>query len=98
MKFADHLLRHVPLAARIKKVLNEHPAIALRACASSRNCKISCPTALQKRHSTPVINWGRYGEIFSYNDKSGNFQSGGRSSPERVWFQWCSEVGNPMRR
>ncbi|MBN3813715.1 nitrate/sulfonate/bicarbonate ABC transporter ATP-binding protein [Paraburkholderia sp. Ac-20347] len=70
MMFADHLLRNVPLAARIKKVLNERPGHrAPRVRFEQELEDFLSDTAAEETLDT-VIDWGRYGEIFSYNDQS----------------------------
>ncbi|CAG9225249.1 ABC-type nitrate/sulfonate/bicarbonate transport system, ATPase component [Paraburkholderia tropica] len=70
LMFADHLLRNVPLAARIKKVLNERPGHrAPRVRFEQELEDFLSDTAAEETLDT-VIDWGRYGEIFSYNDQS----------------------------
>ena len=70
--FAEHLLRYVPLAALIKTCWTSGQGTARRACVSSRSWRTRCRTAPPKTLDT-VINWGRYGEIFSYNDQTAFF-------------------------
>ena len=66
--FAEHLLVNVPLAAYIRKILHERPdnkaprtrfQTHLEDHLSSEDAAIALKT---------VIVWGRYGEIFSYDD------------------------------
>jgi NitT/TauT family transport system ATP-binding protein len=70
MMFADHLLRHVPLAARIKKVLNERPGHRAPRVRFEQELEDFLTDSVAKETLDAVINWGRYGEIFSYNDKT----------------------------
>ncbi|WP_423918176.1 AAA-associated domain-containing protein [Caballeronia sp.] len=70
MMFADHLLRHVPLAARIKKVLNERPGHRAPRVRFEQELEDFLSDSGAKETLDAVINWGRYGEIFSYNDKT----------------------------
>jgi NitT/TauT family transport system ATP-binding protein len=71
--FAEHLLRHVPLAAHIRKVLEERPnhrAPAARFLAELED-------HLDEDDASTVldimINWGRHGEIFAYDYDSETF-------------------------
>jgi NitT/TauT family transport system ATP-binding protein len=71
--FAERLLRHVPLAARVKTVLNERPGHrAPRVRFEQELEDLLSDDAAQETLDT-VIDWGRYAEIFSYNDKTGIF-------------------------
>lgn len=66
--FAKHLLLHVPLAAYILKVLKERPG--------NKADRIRFQSQLEDHLShedaqitiKAIIAWGRFGEIFSYND------------------------------
>ena len=69
--FGDHLLAYVPLAARIKMVLDERPNHTRpRRRASSRNSRIICRKSTPSGRLKSVINWGRYGEVFAYDETS----------------------------
>jgi len=71
--FAQLLLRHVPLAARIKNVLNERPSQrAPRVRFEQELGDFLSDEAAEKTLET-VIDWGRYAEIFSYNDQTETF-------------------------
>jgi NitT/TauT family transport system ATP-binding protein len=70
MMFADHLLRHVPLAARIKKVLNERPGHRAPRVRFEQELEDFLSDGAAEETLDTVIDWGRYGEIFSYNDQS----------------------------
>jgi NitT/TauT family transport system ATP-binding protein len=71
--FAEHLLRRVPLAAHVRRVLDERPGhVAPR---------VRFETELEDHLSEEdaddtlraVISWGRYAEAFSYDDESETF-------------------------
>jgi NitT/TauT family transport system ATP-binding protein len=70
MMFAEHLLRHVPLAAGIKKVLNERPGHRAPRVRFEQELEDFLSDSAAQETLDAVINWGRYGEIFSYNDKT----------------------------
>src|SRR5471030_1861951 len=70
MMFAEHLLRHVPLAARIKKVLNERPGHRAPRVRFEQELEDFLSDSAAEETLDAVINWGRYGEIFSYNDQT----------------------------
>jgi NitT/TauT family transport system ATP-binding protein len=70
MMFAEHLLRHVPLAARIKKVLNERPGHRAPRVRFEQELEDFLIDSTAKETLDAVITWGRYGEIFSYNDQT----------------------------
>jgi NitT/TauT family transport system ATP-binding protein len=70
MMFAEHLLRHVPLAARIKKVLNERPGHRAPRVRFEQELEDFLSDGAAEETLDTVIDWGRYGEIFSYNDQS----------------------------
>ncbi len=89
MMFAEHLLRHVPLAARIKKVLNERPGHRAPRVRFEQELEDFLSDKAAEESIDAVINWGRYGEIFSYNDQTEIF-SLRTSSPER--FHGCNEA------
>src|ERR1700739_1159620 len=74
MMFAEHLLRHVPLAARIKKVLNERPGHRAPRVRFEQELEDFLSDQAAEETLDAVINWGRYGEIFSYNDQSETFE------------------------
>lgn len=70
MMFADHLLKHVPLAARIKKVLNERPGHRAPRVRFEQELEDFLSDGAAEDTLDSVINWGRYGEVFSYNDQT----------------------------
>lgn len=73
MLFAEHLLRHVPLAAWIKKVLNERPGHRAPRVRFEQELEDFLSDSAAEETLDAVINWGRYAEIFSYNDQAETF-------------------------
>jgi NitT/TauT family transport system ATP-binding protein len=71
--FAQHLIAYLPLAAHIRRVLDERP---------NREAPKSRFSEELQDHMTPeaaemtlrsVINWGRFAEIFAYDDDAQRF-------------------------
>jgi NitT/TauT family transport system ATP-binding protein len=71
--FAERLLRHVPLAARVKTVLNERPGHRAPRVRFEQELEDLLSDDAAEETLDTVIDWGRYAEIFSYNDKTGIF-------------------------
>jgi NitT/TauT family transport system ATP-binding protein len=71
--FATHLEHHVPLASHIKRVLDERPG--------HRAPRVRFETELEDHLNEQaatetldtITNWGRYAELFSYDDTSEMF-------------------------
>jgi NitT/TauT family transport system ATP-binding protein len=71
--FAEQLMRHVPLAAHIRHVLDERPG--------HRAPRLRFETELEDHLSEEdatvtlraLTSWGRYAELFSYDDDSETF-------------------------
>ncbi|PLZ00933.1 nitrate ABC transporter ATP-binding protein, partial [Burkholderia sp. WAC0059] len=70
MMFAEHLLKHVPLAARIRAVLNERPGHRAPRVRFEQELEDFLSDITAEETLDTVIDWGRYGEIFSYNDQT----------------------------
>lgn len=68
--FAEHLLRYVPLAAQIKTVLDERPGHRAPRVRFEQELEDSLSDSAAKETLNTLINWGRYAEIFSYNDQT----------------------------
>jgi NitT/TauT family transport system ATP-binding protein len=68
--FAQHLLAHVPLAARIRKVLDERPGHRAPRVRFAQELEDFLSDAAATETLDAVIDWGRYAEIFSYNDQT----------------------------
>jgi NitT/TauT family transport system ATP-binding protein len=65
--FADHLLRSVPLAAHIHRVLNERPTHVAPRDRFRAELEDHLSTEDAERTLSAVIGWGRYAEVFAYN-------------------------------
>lgn len=71
--FADHLLRNVPLAKRIRNVLQERRGQRAPRVRFEQELEDSMSDGLAEETLDTVISWGRYAEIFSYNDHTETF-------------------------
>ncbi|CCD29066.1 ABC transporter, ATP binding protein [Candidatus Glomeribacter gigasporarum BEG34] len=71
--FAEHLLAHVPLAASIRRVLNERPGHRAPRVRFAQELEDFLSDSAAQQTLDAVINWGRYAEIFSYNDQTETF-------------------------
>ena len=71
--FGDHLLAYVPLAARIKMVLDERPTHSARSTRFLEELEDYMSEDYASRTLRAVINWGRYGESFAYDEVSETF-------------------------
>jgi NitT/TauT family transport system ATP-binding protein len=71
--FGDHLLSYLPLAARIKLVLDERPAHTARAVRFLEELEDYMSDEYADRTLKSVVNWGRYGELFAYDETSETF-------------------------
>jgi NitT/TauT family transport system ATP-binding protein len=71
--FAEQLVRSIPLAAHIKRVLDERPGH--RAPRIRFETEIEDHLAEEDAHNTlrAIISWGRYAELFSYDDDAEMF-------------------------
>jgi NitT/TauT family transport system ATP-binding protein len=71
--FGDHLLSYLPLAARIKLVLDERPTHTARAVRFLEELEDYMSDEYADRTLKSVVNWGRYGELFAYDETSETF-------------------------
>jgi NitT/TauT family transport system ATP-binding protein len=65
--FADALTKHVPLAAHIRRVLDERPGHRAPAARFLRELEDHLSEDEAERVLDTVINWGRHAEIFAYD-------------------------------
>jgi NitT/TauT family transport system ATP-binding protein len=65
--FAEAVLKHIPLAAHIRRVLDERPGHRAPAARFSRELEDHLSESEAQRVLETVINWGRHAEIFSYD-------------------------------
>jgi NitT/TauT family transport system ATP-binding protein len=69
----DHLLAYVPLAARIKRVLDERPTHRAPATRFRDEIEDYMSEDYAERTLRSVINLGRYGELFAYDENAQAF-------------------------
>jgi NitT/TauT family transport system ATP-binding protein len=65
--FAEAVLKHIPLAAHIRRVLDERPGHRAPAARFLRELEDHLSESEAQRVLETVINWGRHAEIFSYD-------------------------------
>ena len=71
--FADAIMKHIPLAAHIRRVLDERPGHRAPAARFLRELEDHFSEDEAQRVLETVINWGRHAEIFAYDDDSESF-------------------------
>jgi NitT/TauT family transport system ATP-binding protein len=69
--FGEHLLKRVPLAAHIRRVLDERPGLRAPRSRFLRELEDSLSESEAERVLTVMIDWGRYAELFAYDHGSG---------------------------
>jgi NitT/TauT family transport system ATP-binding protein len=65
--FADAVLKHIPLAAHIRRVLDERPGHRAPAARFLRELEDHLSEEEAGRVLDTLINWGRHAEIFAYD-------------------------------
>ncbi len=65
--FADALMKHVPIAAHIRRVLDERPGHRAPATRFLRELEDHLSEEEAERVLETAINWGRHAEIFAYD-------------------------------
>jgi len=73
MIFGEHLLQRVPLAAHIRRVLDERIGGHAPKSRFQRELEDSLAEEEAERVLAVVTDWGRYAEIFAYNDSAAQF-------------------------
>ena len=71
--FRDHLLTYVPIAARIKQVLDERPSHKAPASRFREELEDYMSEDQATVTLATVTNWGRYAEVFAYDETSQMF-------------------------
>ena len=71
--FGDHLLAYVPLAAHIKRVIDERPSHRAPATRFREELEDYMSEDYAERTLRAVINLGRYGELFAYDENAQAF-------------------------
>ncbi len=68
-----HLLSHVPLAAHIRKILDDRSSHFAPRSRFSDQLEDSMSEADAERTLRAITSWSRYAELFAYDDKTGRF-------------------------
>ena len=68
--FADAVLKHVPLAAHIRRILDERPGHRAPAARFLRELEDHLSDEEAERVLDTVIDWGRHAELFAYDYNS----------------------------
>ncbi len=71
--FGDHLLFYVPLAQRIRRVLDERPSHHAPATRFRGELEDYMSEDYAETTLKSVTTWGRYGEIFAYDESTQSF-------------------------
>jgi len=71
--FAEQLLAHVPIAALIRRVLDERPAHRAPYRRFSEELEDFMSEEFAEETLAAVISWGRYAELFAYDDQAEAF-------------------------
>jgi NitT/TauT family transport system ATP-binding protein len=72
--FAEHLLRNVPLAAHIRRVLQERPNHRAPASRFLNELEDHMSERDAEETMERIINWGRYAELFAYDYDTETFR------------------------
>jgi NitT/TauT family transport system ATP-binding protein len=71
--FAQHLIAHLPLAAHIRRVLDERPNHEAPRSRFSEELEDHMTPEAAEMTLRSVINWGRFAEVFAYDDDEQRF-------------------------
>ena len=71
--FGDQVLAHIPLASHIKRVLDERPTHRAPATRFREELEDYMSEDYAERTLRAIINLGRYGELFAYDENSQTF-------------------------
>jgi len=71
--FGDHLLAYIPLAQRIRRVLDERPSHHAPATRFREELEDYMSEDYAEMTLRSVTTWGRYGEIFAYDESAQAF-------------------------
>ena len=69
--FGEHLLKHVPLAGHIRRVLDERPSQRAPEQRFLRELEDYLSESEAERVMSVAVDWGRYAELFAYDYNSG---------------------------
>jgi len=73
--FGEHLLKRVPLAAHIRRVLDERPSQRAPSSRFLRELEDYLSEEEAGRVLEVIVDWGRYAEIFAYDYEAGIFST-----------------------
>jgi NitT/TauT family transport system ATP-binding protein len=68
--FAQHLLRYVPLAAHVRRVLDERASHTAPKGRFIDELEDSMGEEEAEQTLRAIISWGRYAEVFAYDDQN----------------------------
>jgi NitT/TauT family transport system ATP-binding protein len=68
--FGDHLRAYVPIATLIRRVLDERPSHTAPYSRFSTQLEDFMSEEAAETTLRTVVNWGRYAEIFAYDEES----------------------------
>ncbi len=71
--FAGQLMAHVPIVALIRRVLDERPSHTAPYRRFAEELEDTMSEAFAEETLDTAINWGRYGELFAYDEQAGVF-------------------------
>ena len=71
--FAEHLLAHVPIAALVRRVLDERPSGRAPYRRFSEELEDFMSEEFATETLAAVIDWGRYAELFAYDEQAQAF-------------------------
>ena len=71
--FARQLLAYVPLAAHVRRVLDERTSHVARKSRFIDELEDFMTEAAAEQTLRAIISWGRYAEVFAYEDESARF-------------------------
>jgi NitT/TauT family transport system ATP-binding protein len=71
--FGDHLVAYVPIANLIRRVLDERPSHTARYPRFSEQLEDFMSDQEAEQTLRTVINWGRYAEVFAYEEETAEF-------------------------
>ena len=66
--FASHLITYVPLAAHVRRVLDERASHSAPKSRFFDELEDSMAEEAAEQTLRTIISWGRYGEVFAYDD------------------------------
>jgi len=73
IRAGDQVLAHIPLASHIKRVLDERPSHRAPATRFREELEDYMSEDYAERTLRAIINLGRYGELFAYDENSQTF-------------------------